>query len=114
MAKRYDTYGFRTTLDEAAAFVASALGIDLDTGDSSYYGGSYYRFIPEADRRLRLYNNVDARSGAIVRSAHSEYPVLLEVSNLEDMDAVRKRLTEGREDPLLLVSRELDDEPDPR
>ena len=111
---RYDTYGFRaTTLEGAAALVESALGFRLEERDSSYYAGTYYSYRTGSyGRRLKLYNNYDEVSRGWVREEYRDYSVILQVDDLEDMDGIQKRLTEGREDPVLLRSKVLLDDPE--
>jgi hypothetical protein len=101
MTRRYDVYGFRnSSLEEAAAFVESALGIRLMRRDSAYRGIYYCAGEGVAHDYLLQTNDEEARW-------HSQYPqygVILMVNNLPDMDAIREMLTSGRSDPAFLRS----------
>jgi hypothetical protein len=101
MMRRYDVYGFRNpSLEEAAAFVESALGIRLMRRDSSYRGIYYCAGEGVAHDYLLQTNDEEARW-------HSQYPqygVTLMVNNFPDMDVIRERLTSGRSDPAFLHS----------
>jgi hypothetical protein len=112
MPSRHDVYGFRKgTLNDAATLVESALDINLVEGDSIYYGGQYYRHRISTDRGLKLYRNHDETTGAWVREEYPDCAVILEVDDLDAMDKIHRKLTEGRTDPVLLSSRLLPDEP---
>ena len=105
--RRYDVYGFgQAGLDEAAARVREALGVDLARRDSAYRGVYYCAGV--APEYLLQENGPEARW-------HAKFPaygVTLMVSNVPGMDEIRERLTAGRADPVLLHTIELPDEPD--
>lgn len=105
---RYDVYGFRGPgLDEAAAFVEGALGIRMSLRDSSYRG-LYYCAGAGVDKDFVLEANEE---GASWHSRFPEYPVILMVNDVPDMDAIREKLTAGRGDPAFLRSRVIEDPP---
>jgi hypothetical protein len=109
MARRYDTYGFGTlTIDESRGLVERRLGLDLHPRESSYYAETYYLHDAGSGRGLMLYRNLDAW-GAPVNDDFAEHAVLLSVNDLDDMDDIRRRLTEGHEKPVILSSDELGD-----
>jgi hypothetical protein len=118
MDARYDTYGFvAATLEETAPRVQQLLGLPLQERDSSYYAGTYYLY-SHSDGKLRLFQNFDPIQGAWVRERYCDYAVILEVSNLDDMDTIQQKLMTGLESIALLESEtinlpaEPDDEPD--
>lgn len=106
--RRFDVYGFRDLdLAEAAAFVESAAGVRMWLRDSSYRG-IYYCAGEGAKKDFDLETNEE---GASWYSRFPEYRVILMVNDVPDMDAIREKLTAGREDPVFLRSRVLEDPP---
>jgi catechol 2,3-dioxygenase-like lactoylglutathione lyase family enzyme len=94
-AERFDTYGFPSAdLEEAHRFLQTRLGFELRLRDSSYRGTYYALRLPD-DGGIQLY--ADAGDG-----------VLLELSRLADMDAVRDRLLQAPSPAVLLRSRTID------
>lgn len=113
MPSRYDMYGFQSMrLDEAAILVQNALGIQLTEGESSYYAGRYFRYRLSSGRELKLYRNHDPASGSVVRSEFASHGVVLEVSDLDAMETIEIKLTSGRDEPVLLRSRTIEDDPE--
>lgn len=105
---RYDVYGFRDLdLDEAAAFVESALGVGMQLRDSSYRG-LYYCAGAGANKDFDLETNEE---GASWYSRFPEYRVILMVNDVPGMDDIREKLTAGRDDPAFLRSRVIEDPP---
>ena len=101
MPKRYDVYGFLTPdLDEAASLVESLLGVELTKRESDYWG-TYYRTGRGPSRDFMLYEN---GRGGWYSPEHEDYGHILLVNDVEDMDGIRRQLTEGREDVALLDS----------
>jgi hypothetical protein len=84
-------------LKEAAALVESALGIHLTLRDSLYRGIYYCTGERVVNDYLLQINDEKSR-----RHTYPEYGVTLMVNNLAHMDAIRKELTSGRSDPVLL------------
>jgi hypothetical protein len=108
VAYRYDTYGFGTaTIDDARRLVEQRLRVDLQPRESGYYADTYYRWRTQDNGSVMLYRNLDAY-GAPIRRPFVEYDVLLDVSELDDMDAIRRALCEGYDEPALLRSAELE------
>ncbi len=98
---RYDIYGFRNgSLEAAAAFVESFLGIHLNRRDSSYRG-IYYSARVYAPQDFLLETNNEESPW---HSAYPEYAVTLMVSDLPNMDTIREKLTSGHSDPVFLRS----------
>jgi hypothetical protein len=105
---RYDTYGISCgTLDELAPKLQQLLGVDLEERDSSYYAGTYYRYKHSYARQLRLFQNKDPVTGSWVREQYRAFGVILEVSDLDDMDEIRERVIGGLAGAVLLDSREI-------
>jgi len=99
--RRYDIYGFTNPgLEDAAAFVESALGIHLRRRDSSYRG-IYYCASVRAPQDYLLEANEE---GARWYSQYPHYGVTLMVNDLPDMDAIRAKLTTGDNAPVFLHS----------
>lgn len=110
MDSRYDIYGLPAApLADLAAQVQALLGLRLGPRESGYYAGTYYLYKHAFGRELKLYENHNrARcSWVTVRSQYREHAAILEVSDLEDMDGIRRRLTEGLPGVVLLSSRAL-------
>jgi hypothetical protein len=111
MASRYDTYGFTaTTLEEVAPLVQQLLGLPLQERDSSYYAGTYYLYRKAYGRELKLYRNHDPVRGSWVREHNRDQGVILEVSDLDDMDDIQRKLMSGLKGVVLLSSWTLPDE----
>jgi hypothetical protein len=112
MDSRYDTYGFAATrLEEVAPLVQQILGLQLEERDSGYYAGTYYLHEQSYGRELKLYRNHDHVRGSWVREQYRDYAVILEVSDLDNMDEIRQRLMNGLEGAVLLSSKVLPAEP---
>ena len=108
MDSRYDIYGLPATpLADLAAQVQALLGLRLGPRESGYYAGTYYLYKQAFGRELKLYENHDRARGTWVRSQYREHAAILEVSDLEDMDGIRRRLTQGLPGVVLLSSRAL-------
>lgn len=104
---RYDVYGFRSLdLDAAAAHVEAALDLELRRRDSMYRG-IYYCGGTAAQEYLLTVNDEEERW----HDAFPDYSVILQVSALPNMDAIRDRLTTGHAEPVLLHTF-VQDEPD--
>lgn len=89
---RYDLYGSpHLSLEDAALAAESALGIRLELRDSSYRG-IYYRAGAGRENNYLLQSNSE---GHRWHSRFPQYPVLLMVSELPAMDAIRDKLTAG-------------------
>jgi catechol 2,3-dioxygenase-like lactoylglutathione lyase family enzyme len=108
MPKRYDKYGFKSSsIEEAKRFVEDVLGIRLDRHDSSYWG-VYFSFSRGSGHDYMLYEN----SGEYLQhSAYREYPVMLNVNDVEQMDEIKQALTAGRTEPVCLRSKVVPDPP---
>lgn len=112
MTSRYDTYGVgEASLDEVAARLEELLGLPLQERDSSFYAGTYHLYAPVYGRRLRVYANHDSDAGTWVRPQYQDWPVIVEVSDLEGMDGIRSTLLDGFPTATLLASREVPDQP---
>ena len=108
MDSRYDIYGLPAApLADLAAQVQALLGLRLGPRESGYYAGMYYLYTRAFGRELKLYENHDRARGTWVRSQYREHAAILEVSDLDDMDGIRCRLTEGLTGAMLLASRTL-------
>ena len=111
MPRQYDTYGFHgTTLEDAAGQVGHALGISLEERDSSYYAGTYYLHRKGAGSALRIFNNYDPISRQTIRGQYQGFDVILEISNMDDMDRIRGNLAGVTPPPVLLSSKIVPDE----
>ena len=99
--QRFDVYGFRDgDLETAVSFIEQALGIQMVLRDSSYRG-IYYCAGDSTGIDYRLQSNGEQARW------HREYPefgATLMVNNVADMDAIREKLTAGRDDPKFLRS----------
>ncbi|WAS99184.1 hypothetical protein [Nannocystis punicea] len=101
-AHRYFTFGIsHHDLAGARALVERRLNLPLQERESSYYGGTYDAYRAAFGRKAMLYANFDADREIWIRAAHRGFPVLLEISDLEDMDAIRLHL-QGDPDVVLL------------
>lgn len=99
--RRYDLYGFRNkSLEEAAALIENALGIQLMLRDSTYRG-IYYCAGRGVENDYLLQTNDE---GARWYSQYPEYGVILMVNNLPEMDSIREKLTSGRSEIIFLRS----------
>jgi hypothetical protein len=106
MNSRYDIYALPSgPLVELAARLQELLGLPLDERDSGYYAGTYYLYKQAYGRELRLYENHDRTRGTVVRERWREHALILEVSDLDDMDGIRRKLMDGLPGTLLLSSR---------
>ncbi len=112
MTGRHDVYGFpEATLDEVAPLLRRLLGVPLQERDSSYYAGTYYLYKQSFGRELRLYRNRDPVNGSLVREQYRDYPVILEVSGLDNMDEIRRAVLAAPGEPVLLASRAMPADP---
>ena len=101
MKHRYDLYGFRDLdLEQACAFVESALGIRLQRRESSYRG-VYYR--SDGDQRKSFVLERDDTS-----TRFPDYRVRLSINDTAEMDAIRDKLTSGSGQAVLLDSETID------
>lgn len=113
MDSRYDNYALPAApLAELAERLQELLGLPLVERESGYYAGTYYLHEQAIGRELRLYENRDRVRGIWVRGAWREHAVILEVSDLDDMDGIRRRLMDGLPGTLLLSSRVVPDAPE--
>jgi hypothetical protein len=111
MPSRYDIYGFRrATLDDAVVRIQVALDVQLSERESGYYAGTYYRYAPSYGKGLKVYKNRDPSHGQFVRERYREYAVIVEVSDLDDMDGVQRKLTGSDANVVLLESKVLPDD----
>lgn len=98
MPHRYDLYGFKgLTLEAARIQVEAALGITLELRDSMY-AGLYYSGSIGQERALKLHENDEEYT---YYREHSEYSVILSVSDIEGMDEIQRKLSAGTEAALL-------------
>ena len=79
------------------------LGISLTERESSYYAGHYYLYKISTGSELRLYRNYDEVTQQWVREQYRDYDVLMHVSDLGDMDEVRRKLASGAPGAILLA-----------
>jgi hypothetical protein len=106
MTSRYDVYAVPSSpLTELATRLQDLLGVTFQERDSGYYAGTYYLYKPDYGRELRLYANRDEVQRSWVRERWREHAIILEVSNLEDMEAIQRKLLKGLPGTLLLSSR---------
>lgn len=60
MTKQYSYFRFDGTLESARSAIEDAAGIQLSERESSYYGGTYFRFKDTvSDFELMLHCNID-------------------------------------------------------
>lgn len=112
MDSRYDTYGFATAaLEEVAPLVQQLLGLQLVERDSGYYAGTYYLYRQSYGRELKLYRNHDRARDSWVRGQYRDHAVILEVSDLDNMDEIQEKLLKGLEGAVLLASKVLPADP---
>ena len=105
---RYDIYGITgTELTEARSLIERVLGLEFSERESSYYGGTYYKYRLSTGREAILFANFNIRGW--VREQHKDYGVLLEVSDLEEMDKIRQRLMDSSSRFVLLETSTIDD-----
>jgi hypothetical protein len=105
MMRRFDTYGFKTmNIDQAAAFVEEALSLTLSIRETSFIG-AYYWFETELEQEVRIVSNYGPQAPDWGYEAFRNCAVIMNVANFDDMDDVRQKLTEGRDDPFLLESK---------
>ena len=109
MGRRYDTYGIAGTLEDVAARMQQLLGVEFEERDSSYYAGTYYLYRKEYGRSLQLYNNYDSVAGSWVREHYRDHALILEVSVMDDMDGIQRKLLNGLAGVVLLKSTTLPD-----
>lgn len=108
--KQYEKYGFRgSTLEEIAAMLEETLGISFSERESSYYAGTYFLYKLSTGKELRIYRNYDEARKQWVRSQYRDYDFLMEVSDLDNMDEIRRRLASGVPQAVLLSSKVLPD-----
>ena len=106
MNSRYDTYGFTTAmLEEIASYLQQILNLLLEERDSSYYAGTYYLYKQAYGKELRVYNNHDPIQDLYVREQYRDYPVILQINNLDNMDEIQQKLMAGLKGIALLHSR---------
>lgn len=107
---RYDVYGLTgMELAEARSLAESALGLEFSERESSYYGGIYYKHRLDTGREAILFSNIIATRSGRIRERHKGYSVLLEVSDLEQMDDIQQRLTNSSPSFALLETSTIDD-----
>lgn len=112
MGRRFDTYGFAGPLEPVARRIEQLLGLKFEERDSSYYAGTYYLYRERTyGRSLQLYNNYDSVGGFWIREQYRDHALIAEVSELDGMDDIQKKLLTGVEGAVLLRSRTLPDEP---
>lgn len=105
MMQRYDLYGFRDLdLEEARAFVESALGIRLRQRESSYRGICY---CGEGEQQKQFLLEEDRTS-----TRFADFPIRLGVNDTAEMDAIYRKLTSARGEAVLLKSTVLAPSPD--
>jgi hypothetical protein len=105
-SERFDTYGLPSPdLGAARLFVEQRLGVQLRKRDSSYRGEYYALRLPD-DGDIQLYTN--EFEGAVQVSQYADYGVLLELSRLPDMDALRAKLLAAPSSVVLLKSRTIE------
>ena len=110
-SERFDTYGFPAPdLEAARRFTEARLGVRLHKRDSGYRG-EYYALSLPADGDVQLYRN--EFRGRPQRSEYADYGVLLELSRLPEMDAVRERLLAEPSPAVPLRSRTIEVAADP-
>jgi hypothetical protein len=108
MTRRYDTYGFTgRPLESLACHLQQVLGVTFSERDSGYYAGTYYLYTESYGREMRLYANHDSERDSWVREQYREHDVILAVSDLDDMDAIRVKLLDESIGAALLSSTEL-------
>ncbi|WP_052551405.1 hypothetical protein [Enhygromyxa salina] len=108
---RYDVYGLtELSLTDARSIIEKALGLELSERGSEYFGGAYYKYRLDSGREAILFSNFIAARADWVRGRHKDYSVLLEVSDLEDMDEIQQRLMASCSGIVLLETSTIDDE----
>lgn len=90
---RYDLYGVHADdVRDARVKVESALGIRMVPHESSYRGGEYFRIGNVDNENFILQSNYDSGEDEWAEPMHTNYPVLLYVSetdrDLEIADAL--------------------------
>ena len=105
MSNRYATYGFVSgSLEEVCRLIEHTLGIALVERDSSYYGGTYYKYTAEPGRELKIYLNHDSVMDRLIHERYRDYRIILEISALDDMEGIERKVTHLPGDPVLLES----------
>lgn len=106
--KQYEIYGFKcSTLEEILELLQEVLGISFSERESGYYAGNYFLYKLSTGKELRLYRNYDESRKQWVRSQYQDYGVLMEVSDLDNMDEIRSRLEIRVPQAVLLSSKVL-------
>ncbi len=105
MAHRYDLYGIRKgDLQNISCLIRAALDIQFSMRSSSYYAGEYYLYKESYGKEVRLYNNYDDSRGTWVRGNHKDFQVLLEVSDVSNIECISRKLSDNIAEIVLLSS----------
>ena len=96
--RRCDLFGFKTLdLDEAKQLVESALGIQFELDRSSTWGwGGFYCVRNGEVWDYILYRNTGSEPE---HPRFRDYPVILSVEDVADMNEIKRKLTEERAEP---------------
>jgi hypothetical protein len=96
--RRDDLYGFKAMdLDEAKQLVESALGIRFEWDRSATWGwGGFYCVRDGESWDYILYRNSGSEPE---HPRFRDYPVILSVDDVADMDEIERKLTAGRTEP---------------
>lgn len=106
--KQYEKYGFKgSTLEEIVVLLEETLGISFSERESGYYAGTYYLYKLSTGRELRVYRNYDEARKQWIRNQYRDYDVVIEVSDLDNMDEIRRKLASGAPQAVLLASKVL-------
>lgn len=109
--QRYDLYGFKTmSLEDAKQLVEGALGIRFEWDKSSLWGsGGFYCVRNGEVWDYILYRNTGDEPE---HPRYREYGVILSVDHVPDMDEIKRKLTEGRTEPVHLRTKRIEVFPD--
>ncbi len=91
--KIFDTYGINSdSLAEAKCMVENALNLSLESHESSYWGGEYFRAIAEKDEEFQLIANWDDSEKEWISPKFQEYPFILFVNRTQRSRALKQLL----------------------
>lgn len=108
MSRTFDVYGFEEAdIQRAVETVEQLLGVRFEMRESDYWGGRYYCCRRGARRAFMIYEN---RQGEWYTADYKRYGVILLVNNVDDMEGIRRLLTSGRPEPVLLRTSTYPDE----
>jgi len=90
----YELYGFVSdNLTDLANHLGRVLGITLVSHESSYRGGTYYRFGMPGQEEFILQRNYDKQDQEAVELEFPDYTTLLYIGPTERSEEIKKLLT---------------------